>query len=277
MIRERICRRLAWCSDIHLGFLQEPRLRVEFFKSIRSSGADGVIISGDVSIASRIGGDLDDMATFLGVPVWFCLGNHDWWGDSLAALHRRLETAIAGNPLLRWLPKAGVVALNRDVALVGVDNWADCPVEPGGRKPRDWYQISDFFELDTPARLDLSRYLAVEAAHALEKLLLRAAGHSRVIVACHIPPYFSDAPYLVSPGDVHLPEHFCSRATGDAIINVSRQFQSVCFTVLCGHIHVRCRRRVSDNIEVRIAAADYGRPQIEQIIETGSVSHANNK
>ena len=70
--------------------------------------------------------DLDGTERILDVtgrPIFYVLGNHDYYFGSVADVRRR--AASIDIPGLKWLPETGIVELDRDTALIGHGGWGD--------------------------------------------------------------------------------------------------------------------------------------------------------
>jgi 3',5'-cyclic-AMP phosphodiesterase len=63
--------------------------------------------------------------TGLRVPIYFVLGNQDFYGGSIAAVREAVARKAAASRWLHWLPESGVIPLTANTALVGHDSWAD--------------------------------------------------------------------------------------------------------------------------------------------------------
>ena len=81
--------RLVWLTDIHLNFVDAQRLR-EFLESIRQQ-ADAVAISGDIAESPGVVHYLKTMEEVLQKPIYFVLGNDDFYRSSIAKT--RLQVA----------------------------------------------------------------------------------------------------------------------------------------------------------------------------------------
>ena len=77
--------RLGWMSDIHLNFLEKNDLR-SFLLNLASQDVDGWLISGDIGEASSVVRFLDLLASASDSPIYFVLGNHDFYGSSLSRI-----------------------------------------------------------------------------------------------------------------------------------------------------------------------------------------------
>ena len=76
--------RLAWLTDIHLNFLHPLRARA-FLASLADTEADAFLIGGDIGEATDISQHLNALAHRLQRPIFFTLGNHDFYRGSIAA------------------------------------------------------------------------------------------------------------------------------------------------------------------------------------------------
>ncbi|MBZ0233327.1 MAG: metallophosphoesterase, partial [Deltaproteobacteria bacterium] len=87
--------RLAWLTDIHLDFL-DPAARAALATSVRDRKPDGVVVTGDIAIAPSVLELIEQLATASGAPLWFVLGNHDFYRGSVADVRDR-AAAHAGH------------------------------------------------------------------------------------------------------------------------------------------------------------------------------------
>ena len=116
--------RLAWATDVHLNFVTDGGADA-FADAVAAADPAALLLTGDIAEAPSVARALERVAARLALPVYFVLGNHDYYRSSIAAvraamadLGRRVET-------LRYLPLSGVVALTGETALVGHDGWND--------------------------------------------------------------------------------------------------------------------------------------------------------
>ena len=101
--------RLAWLTDLHLNFVTPGRVD-RLCRAVRDAGADAVLLGGDIGEAPDVVGHLEGLDARLGLPLYFVLGNHDFYrGPSPASAPR--SAALCAAARLHWLPDAGVVAL----------------------------------------------------------------------------------------------------------------------------------------------------------------------
>jgi predicted MPP superfamily phosphohydrolase len=267
--------RLAWATDIHLDHASES-VRRKFYKSVKEQ-ADVLVVTGDIAESRILGSFLTALATLTERPVYFVLGNHDFYRDSIAGTRRQVGYAVNDTKGLVYLSQSGVVQLTPNTALVGHDSWAD-----GGLGDLDGSEVilNDFLlidelrcwrdahTLDKPALRRVLEALGDEAAGYLKSLLASAAEkYPHVIIATHVPPFREAAWYEGRPsGDDFLPFFTC-KAVGDVLLEAAQLHPKCQILVLCGHTHDGGEVQVVENLRVVTGPAEYGKPQIQQIIE----------
>jgi 3',5'-cyclic-AMP phosphodiesterase len=266
--------RAGWLTDIHLNFV-DATSRVAFYEELRGHEFDALLIGGDIGEAPSVARLLDEIAEALRIPIYFVLGNHDFYRGSLAAVRQAIAGISAGSPStgdswLHWLPARGVVPLTAATALIGHDSWADGRCGDFFRSEvelNDYYQIAELTGLDKSQRYARLNALGDEAAAFLEARLREAvAGWRNVIALTHVPPFRESCWHegRISDGD-WLP-HFCCRAVGERLASVMREFPARRLTVLCGHTHGAGEARILDNLVVLTGGAEYGSPKLQQVL-----------
>jgi predicted MPP superfamily phosphohydrolase len=269
--------RLAWATDVHLNFLTSVERR-PFLESINGQ-ADALVVTGDIGESNNLGEILHQMNLVLDMPVYFVLGNHDFYRGSVASTRADVGEMIRGSEKLVYLTQVGVVELTPSTALVGHDGWADArlgDVEGSEVILNDFLLIEelrhwrDHFTLDKPALRAALQALGDEAAGHLKRILPSAAKqHPQVIVATHVPPFREAAWYRGRPsGDDYLPFFSC-KAVGDVLLEVAQSHPACQLLVLCGHTHGGGEVRVQENLQVLTGEAEYGEPRIERFFSLG--------
>src|SRR5579863_7779106 len=107
--------KLCWSTDIHLDFLNAGGIE-GFTRKLEDSGADAFLIGGDIAKAGSIERHLRSLEARLLRPVYFVLGNHDFYVGSISKVRAAMKRLTDGSRLLRWLPAAGVVGLTSTTA-----------------------------------------------------------------------------------------------------------------------------------------------------------------
>jgi len=256
--------RILWLTDLHLDFIDEPRF-FQLIEGIDEAHADALIITGDIATAATWPVWIARLKAHARVPFWFVLGNHDFYGASIAET-REVASAIAG-----WLTGAGVIGLTADAALIGHDGWYDAV---GAEHPlrfgmRDWQVIRDFACADLEQIKRVSLGLAMEAAMCLCQRTVEAfdLGYKHVVVATHVPPFREASYHLGQLSPAHSMPFFSAGVIGEGLLEVASAWPDRRITVLSGHTHAAATLEVAPNLLVRVGAAEYGDPCVAGIVE----------
>jgi 3',5'-cyclic AMP phosphodiesterase CpdA len=262
--------RVVWLTDIHLNFIGHDRIEA-FCRDICAAGPDAILISGDIGEAASAGGYLQRLEGSLPVPIYFVLGNHDYYGSSLAAVREEITAMSRQANRLYWLPSAGVVELTAETGLVGHDGWADARFGDYANSQvmlNDYLMITELRGLDRTQRQARLNVLGDAAAEYLRNVLPQALSRfHHLLVLTHVPP-FREACWHEGKisGDDYLP-HFSCKAVGDVLVEMMQAHPERKMTVLCGHTHSSGEAEILPNLLVRTGAAVYGRPQIQDVLE----------
>ena len=265
-------RRLAWATDVHLNFLSATGIDA-FREALARQEADAVVITGDIAEAPTLDSLLSVLAAELKTPIYFVLGNHDFYRGSIPEVREVARAMSRRSPWLGYLPAAGVVELTPEIALVGVDGWSDGRLGDYLRSPvmlNDYLLIAELSGLGKGARLDRLNALGDAEAEALRGPLTQAiARYRRVIVATHVPP-FKEACWHDgrASNDDWLP-HFSCHAVGEVLREAALAHPGKKIRVLCGHTHGQGQAEILPNLKVMTGGAEYGEPRIQGVIELG--------
>lgn len=264
--------RLAWATDIHLDFLQPTGIQA-FGDALAGTGADAVVLTGDLTTSPRLSADLTMLERRVGRPIYFVLGNHDFYRGSVVRTHTTARTLTRGARHLRWLPEQGVVALGEKTALIGCDGWGDArlgDVEGTTVQLNDFALIEDLCGLGRRARTRMLRALGdAEAKRARELLEQALPRFERVVFATHVPPFRESCWHegkTPAEDDEWLP-YFTCKAIGDVLLEAAAARPDRYILVLCGHTHGGGVAQLRPNLVVRTGAADYGEPRAQEVFE----------
>ena len=242
--------RLAWATDLHLNFANK-HVQQALMQSLHAQEADALVVTGDIGEAPSFDLYLERLAEGFGKPIYFVLGNHDYYRSSIAEVRERARR-LSG--LLKWLPEAGVVELNPDAALIGHDGWADARF--GGYSQsdvmlNDFHFIAELTNLSKSGRRLAMEKLADEAAEHFRAVLPGALErYARVIVATHVPPFRQATWHDGRVSDDDCLPFFSSRVAGVAIEQAVAGHPDRKVTVLCGHTHGSGEVSILPNLRV---------------------------
>lgn len=272
---------LVWATDIHLD-AADPDRAMAFFDAVKASGGDCLLLGGDMSNAVSLTEDLTLLADVVNQPVYFVLGNHDYYGGSIKGIRKLAEGLKSAG--LFWLPACGCVELAEGVGLVGNGGWGDARNgnhEKSSVMLMDYFVISDLQEVYDTENDDMTlrpqqalkgklRALGRESAEDLRPHLLEAAIRFRqVIILTHVPPFPEAAWHEGAPSVADWLPGFSCRAMGEELYRVAGEHPDVAFTVLCGHTHGDGLARIRPNLVVHTQGAEYGYPDFWMISADG--------
>jgi 3',5'-cyclic-AMP phosphodiesterase len=270
-------KRVLWATDVHLNFLDEAARR-QFVASLAAQQVDAFLLGGDIGESCDVVRFLQEIEEAVQRPIYFVLGNHDYYRGSIAQTRRDVSQAAAQSQHLVYLNAASVVELTPQTALVGDDGWGDARL---GAFERSEIVLNDFLLIDElktdgPTPWDINRdylrrtlnALGDEAADHLRRVLPEALRtHCRVVLLTHVPPFREAAWHEGSYSDDEWLPFFACKAVGDVILEVMAAHTDRQLLVLCGHTHGGGRSQIRDNIEVLTGEAVYREPQIQRIFE----------
>ena len=115
---------IAWLTGIHLNFLSPQKVKA-FCRSIVEYDPETVLIGGDIADTNTIRVYLRILEDELCRPIYFVLGNHDYYYGSIAGVQAVIKELCDRSDWLHWLPAVVVVELTVNTGLIGIDSWAD--------------------------------------------------------------------------------------------------------------------------------------------------------
>ena len=269
--------KVAWLTDIHLTHLNEaPRIR--FLQDLRDLRADVVLVSGDIAESPTVVPCLRQMLQVVGKPVYFVLGNHDYYHGGIEVTRSAISRLAQEAPLLTYLTSNGVIELSPGAGLVGHDGWADARLgdfDHSDVELNDYVLIEDLACLRSlPPKLYRSALrerlesLGDEAARHFRVVLPQALSRfPRVIALTHVPPFREACRYGGRISDDNWLPHFSCAAVGEALLEIMRLHPDRELLVLCGHTHGAGEYRPLPNLHVLTGGADYGRPKVQRVFE----------
>ena len=116
--------KLVWMTDIHLEFITAPYF-VHIMKQVRETQAEGLIITGDISNAYQLITDLKNLSDSVDFPIYFVLGNHDYYSGSFSRVTNRVRRLTRSVKNLKWLTVEDAIELTPTTCIIGHDGWYD--------------------------------------------------------------------------------------------------------------------------------------------------------
>lgn len=275
--------KLLWVTDLHFDFCEEDVIRA-FCKRMKAEKSDAIVITGDISNANVLEVHLGFLDVLMDgtCPLFFVLGNHDYYGSSIAIVREKVsdlftytsEHKKSRAPRLGYLGSSGVIPLTRDTALVGHDGWYDGLYADWFRSTinlRDYFVIQDLDDKHCPVRnlrfaklMELARISTEYVTEQVEKAFV---DFDHVFVATHVPPFRENSVFNGKISDSNWLPHFSSMTMGDALRVLANKYPQKRLTVLCGHSHGSADVSQQSNLRTLTGFAEYHKPLIAKVFE----------
>jgi 3',5'-cyclic-AMP phosphodiesterase len=261
--------RIAWLTDPHLNHCSLPAWE-RLMQKVAQSQCDLLVVTGDISEGDDVVFQLQRLADTINRPIFFVLGNHDFYQSSIESTRNDIGAITQQHPLLHYLNDEGVISLTSTVALVGEDGWGDATE---GDYLRSIVLLNDFRLIDdfrnTPqatwqsALHDLGRLAANRLRSKLEEA---CQSHSSILIATHVPPFRESCWYEGHTTDDHWAPFFVCGQTGKVIRSLATKYPLVDFQVICGHTHHSGIANLLPNLTITTGPAVYGKPDVTGLI-----------
>jgi predicted phosphohydrolase len=263
-------KRISWLTDIHLNFVSRDGFAA-LVDRVLADRPDVVLIGGDVGEAGSVADYLARLDELLRLPLYFVLGNHDFYGGSIRRVREAVEALCQQRPRLTYLSRSEAVELTPRVGLVGHDGWADGRV---GDYAHSTIMLNDYrliHELAGMGRRDRRAHLEAlgdEAAEHVRRVLPPAVvRYEHVFLLTHVPPLREACWHEGRISDDEWSPHFTCQAMGNAFVPILRDHPDRRLTVLCGHTHSPGECRPLENVIVHTGQAEYGHPTVQRVWE----------
>ena len=264
--------RATWLTDIHLNFLRPLALKA-FYDRVRAERPDAVLITGDIAEGDSVAKYLAEMAEAFGVPIYFVLGNHDFYRANIRVVRGDIPRAHKRATYMAAVPS---VQLTDRVTMIGVDGWGDarCGDLASTVQLSDWGLIDELkkHKTDRDARIAALQRLGTAEGRLLAEKLAAVAHAPELLVLTHVPPYPEACVYDGEQSSPAWLPWFTCIATGEALDAHARAHPAQRITVLCGHSHGIGSYQRLPNLEVRTGGwpphvEGYGNPVVQATLE----------
>jgi predicted MPP superfamily phosphohydrolase len=262
--------RIIWLTDVHFNFVDVDRVDA-VIDEIGQQQPEAVLLGGDIAESHDVVDWLLHMDERLSCPLFFVLGNHDYYRGSIAAVRQAVRQFCSHRPKSTYLTDAGVCPLGARTALIGHDGWSDAregDFENSTVVLNDYLLIEELRGITRQQRRDVLRQLGDEAAEHIRLRLQEAlAQFANVILLTHVPPMRQACWYAGRTADDNWAPHFTGAAVGKVIMATMPDFPDHKLTVLCGHTHNEGVARPLPNVEIITGEAEYHHPRICRVLE----------
>jgi predicted phosphodiesterase len=256
--------KLVWLTDLHFNFVSIHRIE-DFLAELEALNASALLMTGDLGEAETVVSFLKQFESGVSCPLYFVLGNHDFYGGSIQEVRRAVSHASTNSTKLNFLTSATApIALNSWLGLIGHDGYGDARAGnflTSGIRMNDYELIEELKPLQGVELQRKLNSLGDEAAeHIGSQLELALAGFQHVLLLSHVPPFQEATWYQGQMSDKDWAPHFTCQAMGEQIVEIMAAHPTQQLTVLCGHTHNRGNYWPLPNVQVRSGGSEYTQP-----------------
>lgn len=262
---------LAVLADLHLDRAADDAKK-RLWAKLASIQYDAALIIGDISVAAQLQQHLGLISKACWPrPVYFLLGNHDYFDGSFAGVDRLVAETC--QHLRNLIPLGGgeIISLTPDTALVAHRGWYDGQAGAGARTwvdTPDRHRINDFKGLSRPEFFAKIKDLGRESARYFRRVLpLALSQYHTVLLASHVPPFWQGIRHGGASCDWHHQPYFSNMAAGNVIASIARYFPNRRIVVHAAHTHCPVHVRLSANLEIHVAGSQPGFPALQGVVQ----------
>lgn len=261
---------LDWITDPHLNHLRDKKALIAFLQKLHGRNSDALLLTGDIAESPNLHDFLGLISGAYQRPVYFVLGNHDYYGAWRHETLQRVREVCAACPpgILNWMPDVGVVLLNDTTAIVGHGGMYDARAGQAGKEllmpdfflPHGVFDLAAALQKGTRHLFAELETLAQESttciiAHAQEAI---AKGAKHILILTHVPPYHEASYYRGHPADPRSAPWYINVTLGEALTDLAQRTTDVQFDVFAGHTHNPRIYQPLKNLSVQVGAARHG-------------------
>ena len=263
-------KKILWLSDIHLNFLDYPA-RNKFYNFLKEQNSDHIIITGDIGDAKTFHIYLNELFLTLQTTntiVNFVLGNHDFYNGN-----RKNSFLLANKELKNFNFLHGkIIELSDTITLLGTSGIGDGGY---GNFVSGFDYMNDYIKIQNYA--NKPAYIVQQIINAfLEQETIDLQLNLNEALHKYKTIYF--ATHVISFPEGHISRHkeefnegwvshYTCKKIGDFLKSTMNQYPDKNIIILCGHSHNSWKGKITDNIYMKVAEADYYYPMIQEIIE----------
>lgn len=261
--------KICWLSDIHLNFVSEEAAKA-LFESVRVHDSQCVFVTGDISESPALSFHLDLMDQIVGKPVYFILGNHDFWYSTTQMIWENLPKLVNKMSFMKYMTAGTYMPLDTETCVIGHDGWYDARYgDAAGSKfgMRDWSIMGDYVNCKNIHQvIEKSQEIAAHSVEHFRKNLVETVKrYKKIVLLTHMPPFDDTHIYQGQIGEAHAQPWFTNRMLGELFYTAAKANPGIQFVVFAGHTHGRISKDILPNLLVHVAGVDYGAPVIQSI------------
>lgn len=256
-------------TDLHLDAAERPVIE-KLLTDLVALDPDIILVGGDTCNGQKALNYLLSISQMTGKEVYFVLGNHEFYHESITDLRELARQTTADSTQIHYLTNEHIIKLTPTTALIGHDGWSDARAGDFMNSTvmlNDYTLIKELKNL-TKNKLQMKLHqLGSQAARAIQKKLEDALKqYSNIIILTHTPPFREVCIYENHISDDNWSPHFVCKAMGDALFKIMKAHPDKQVLVICGHAHNRADISILPNLRVMVGESLLGFPQIQGLI-----------
>jgi 3',5'-cyclic-AMP phosphodiesterase len=278
--------KLVWLTDCHLDHVAQTmgnRGIIEFIDTVKAQQPDMVVITGDTSTSKLFCEHISAIEAGLRCPIYFIMGNHDYWGGSMDSLRANVKSLTQVAQQLKYMPLVSHIMIGSKTAVVGHDCWYDANVGDPMRSSfimNDWFQIKEFQQYvrqtedtsrvfrDKNSLVLHARKLANEGVNHIAEGIKSASRYAnRIFVLSHPVPFNTAHIYNGKQGSNDAAPWYVCKTLGDTLMEAAKAYPNISFVSLSGHTHGEYNGQMLKNLKVHVGGALYNLPRIAGIFD----------
>ena len=268
-------KRIGWATDTHLNFIKKnDKAFTRLVSDITDAQVEALLLCGDTAEAESLEDNLCQLQASIGIPIYFVLGNHDYYGSSITATRALALRIDINHSDLYWLPAAGngFIELSPEVAMLGVGGWGDARL---GTPESSSVMLSDFWYISELHQSMLTKTLhntlrreGDREADLLTRFIKQSGSSYKVrLIVTHVPPFREACWHERKISNDNWLPYFSCDAAGRVLRAEAGETPNIKTIVFCGHTHGWGYASILPNLTVVTGGSTYGRPRLQGVIE----------
>jgi predicted phosphohydrolase len=274
--------KLDWITDPHLDHMKGAPALIKFVDKLHHRDSDGLIITGDIGESRTIYEFMGILSGAYQRPIYFVLGNHDYYGNWMKQTRDRVRAVCKSCPpgILNWMSDlTEPLMVSQDTAIIGHDGFYDgqCGLGAGSdlgmsdfRMGNGIFDLAEALAFGSSHLFDRLLSLAQTSADHLEKTIRKHVRQpiKRVLIITHVPPFHEASYFRGRPSNARSAPYYVNKTMGDMLRRVTAEYPDIAFDVYAGHTHGKKHYQAEDNLNVYVGSARYEQqPQFQTPIE----------
>lgn len=249
-----------WHTDTHLGLM--PWTKVNFIYRIIKDNPKAIFLTGDISTGMITPIDLAFLASCVKCPIYFVLGNHDYYFSSFSKIHDKVRRVCEEYPNLIWLTESEPIEITKEKVLIGTEGWYDASFGNPKylRATFDWIFIEELRCLPSMSkRIEKFKELSQQSCVIIENKLKKCVekGYKEIYILTHFPPWKESTHHIGTFFEKFWLPYNVNGQLGKTIEDIMKYHKEINVIVLAGHTHKEGWASPYKNVRCHVGAGNY--------------------